>query len=68
MSGRAMSTAVSGLRDQQVMLDVIANNISNSGTIGFKRSRVTFKESFAVLLQALRVLRRPGRGQSAPGR
>lgn len=51
MSGRSMSTAVSGLRDQQVMLDVIANNIANSGTIGFKRSRVTFKESFAVLLQ-----------------
>lgn len=51
MSGRAMSIAVSGLRDQQVMLDVIANNISNSSTVGFKGSRMTFKESFAVLLQ-----------------
>lgn len=51
MSGRAMATAVSGLRDQQVMLDVIANNISNSGTTGFKRGRITFKESFAALLQ-----------------
>ena len=51
MSGRAMATAVSGLRNQQVMLDVIANNISNSGTTGFKRGRITFKESFAALLQ-----------------
>lgn len=51
MSGRSMSTAVSGLRNQQVMMDVIANNISNSGTMGFKRGRITFKESFAQLLQ-----------------
>ncbi len=51
MSGRAMATAVSGLRNQQVMMDVIANNISNSGTMGFKRGRITFEESFASLLQ-----------------
>lgn len=51
MSGRAMSTAVSGLRNQQVMMDVIANNISNSGTMGFKRGRITFEETFASLLQ-----------------
>ena len=51
MSGRAMATAVSGLRNQQVMMDVIANNISNSGTVGFKKGRTTFKESFAALLQ-----------------
>lgn len=46
-----MATAVSGLQNQQVMMDVIANNISNSGTTGFKRSRITFEESFAALLQ-----------------
>jgi flagellar hook protein FlgE len=51
MSGRAMSTAVSGLQNQQVMMDVIANNISNSGTNGFKKGRITFKEAFAQLLQ-----------------
>ncbi len=51
MSGRAMSTAVSGLRNQQTMMDIIANNISNSGTMGYKRSRITFEESFALLLQ-----------------
>lgn len=51
MSGRAMATAVSGLRNQQTMMDVIANNISNSGTMGYKRGRITFEESFALLLQ-----------------
>jgi flagellar hook protein FlgE len=51
MSGRALSTAVSGLRNQQVMMDVIANNISNSRTNGYKRGRITFEESFASLLQ-----------------
>jgi len=46
-----MATAVSGLRNQQVMMDVIANNISNSGTMGYKRGRITFEETFALLLQ-----------------
>jgi flagellar hook protein FlgE len=32
-------------------MDVIANNISNSGTTGFKRGRITFEETFAQLLQ-----------------
>ena len=51
MSQRSMYTAVSGLRAQQVKMDVIANNVSNSGTMGFKRGRITFEESFSVLLQ-----------------
>ena len=51
MSQRAMFTAVSGIRNQAVQMDVIANNIANSGTIGFKKSRMTFEESFALLLQ-----------------
>ncbi|MCE5249606.1 flagellar hook-basal body complex protein [bacterium] len=51
MPGQTMSTAVSGIRNQQVFMDVIANNISNSGTMGFKRGRITFEESFYQLLQ-----------------
>ncbi|MFC1606766.1 flagellar hook-basal body complex protein [Candidatus Latescibacterota bacterium] len=51
MPGRSMSTAVSGIRNQQVFMDVIANNISNSGTMGYKRGRITFEESFYQLLQ-----------------
>lgn len=51
MSQRALYTAISGIRNQAVYFDVIANNIANSGTMGFKRGRMTFEESFALLLQ-----------------
>ena len=51
MSQRAMLTAVSGIRNQAVQMDVIANNVANSGTMGFKKGRMTFEESFALLLQ-----------------
>jgi len=51
MSQRAMYTAVSGIRNQATYFDVIANNIANAGTMGFKRGRLTFEESFALLLQ-----------------
>lgn len=37
-------SGVSGLRNHQVMLDVIGNNISNINTVGFKGSRATFTE------------------------
>jgi len=51
MSQRSMYTAVTGIRNQNVYMDVIANNISNSGTVGYKRGRITFEESFSLLLQ-----------------
>lgn len=51
MSQRAMYTAISGIRNQQTAIDVIANNVANSSTIGFKKGRMTFKETYALLLQ-----------------
>jgi flagellar basal-body rod protein FlgG len=36
---RALWTAGTGMNVQQVNLDVIANNIANVNTNGFKRSR-----------------------------
>ncbi|MFC1512380.1 flagellar hook protein FlgE [Candidatus Latescibacterota bacterium] len=51
MSERAMYTAISGLRNQQVQMDIISNNIANSGTLGYKKGRTTFKETFSELLQ-----------------
>ena len=51
MSQRAMYTAISGLQNQQVQMDIISNNIANSGTLGYKKGRTTFKETFAELLQ-----------------
>jgi flagellar hook protein FlgE len=39
---RSLYSAISGLKNHQVKMDVIGNNISNVNTTGFKRSRVTF--------------------------
>lgn len=41
------STALSGLNASQTNLDVIANNIANSNTVGFKQSRVEFADVYA---------------------
>jgi flagellar hook protein FlgE len=41
---RALFTAVSGLRNHQVWLDVIGNNIANANTTGFKTSSVIFDD------------------------
>ena len=43
---RSMFSGVSGLRVHQTKMDVIANNISNVNTVGYKSSRVTFNEVF----------------------
>ena len=41
---RALWTAASGMRAQQLTIDVIANNLANVQTSGFKRSRVDFQD------------------------
>ncbi len=51
---RALNTAATGLEAQQLNVDVIANNLANVNTTGFKRSRA----EFADLLYAQ--LREPG--------
>lgn len=43
---RSMFSAVAGLSAHQMKMDVIGNNIANVNTVGFKSSRVTFKETF----------------------
>ncbi len=43
---RSMYAGVSGLRNHQIRMDVIGNNIANVNTIAFKSSRVTFQEVF----------------------
>jgi flagellar hook protein FlgE len=53
---RSMSLAISALRNHQVFMDVVASNISNVNTTGFKGSRISFQE---LLNQTLR-------GSSAP--
>lgn len=48
---RSMYAGVSGLNSHQQMMDVTGNNISNVNTIGFKSSRVTFKEMLSQTIQ-----------------
>jgi flagellar hook protein FlgE len=48
---RSLFAGVSGLRNHQIRMDVIGNNIANVNTTGYKASRVTFEEAFAQQLQ-----------------
>ena len=41
---RSLSIAKTGLDAQQAQLDVVANNLANVGTTGFKRSRAVFED------------------------
>ena len=49
---RALWTAASGMQAQQLTLDVVANNLANVQTAGFKRSRVDFQDLVYETLQA----------------
>jgi flagellar hook protein FlgE len=40
-----MFSAISGLKNHQIMLDVTANDIANVNTIGYKSARTTFADS-----------------------
>src|SRR2546423_3515834 len=48
---RGMFSAVSGLKTQQVMLDVAANDLANVNTVGFKGARTTFKDQLHRLMR-----------------
>ncbi|MBN4076258.1 flagellar hook-basal body complex protein [Gemmatimonas aurantiaca] len=52
----SLFAGVSGLRNHQVRMDVIGDNIANVNTIGFKASRVNFQEA---LVQTTRGAGRP---------
>jgi flagellar hook protein FlgE len=41
---RGMYSAVSGLKQHQVMLDVTSNNLANVNTVGYKGARTAFKD------------------------
>jgi flagellar hook protein FlgE len=47
---RSLFTGVSGVIAQQQYMDVIANNISNANTTGYKSNRITFADTFAATL------------------
>ncbi|MGH0033741.1 MAG: flagellar basal-body rod protein FlgG [Myxococcota bacterium] len=49
---RALYTAATGMNAQQIRTDAIANNIANSSTVGFKKSRAEFQDLFYETLRA----------------
>lgn len=49
---RSLYTAGTGMRAQETNISVIANNLANVSTVGFKRSRADFED---LLYQTLRV-------------
>jgi flagellar hook protein FlgE len=56
MAGSAFFTAANGLRNHQLRMDVVANNIANVNTAGYKGSNLVFSDVLSQLL----------RGASAP--
>ncbi|GAC1323684.1 MAG: flagellar basal body rod protein FlgG [Thermoleophilaceae bacterium] len=54
---RSMFAAISGLKSHQVMLDVTAADLANVNTVGYKGSRMSFRDSMSQL----------SRGGAAPG-
>src|SRR5262249_9608834 len=51
----SLRTSASGMLAQQRMIDVIANNLANVNTTGFKRSRVSFQDVLYATVRESRV-------------
>ena len=50
---KALNTAATGMAAQQTKVDVIANNLANVNTTGFKRSQIDFQDLiYSTLRQA----------------
>ena len=47
---RSLFAGISGLRANQLMLDVTGNNIANANTIGFKSSSTVFQDTLSQML------------------
>lgn len=58
---KSLYTTATGMKAQQTMVDMIANNIANVNTAGFKKSQASFEDLFYVTLQS------PGLAQSTGG-
>src|SRR5437588_1377219 len=51
MAITALHSAASGLRALSTRIDVVANNLANAETTGFKRSRVNFEDLMYLMLK-----------------
>jgi flagellar basal-body rod protein FlgG len=58
---RALWTAASGMQSQQLNIDVIANNLANVNTTGFKKSRPDFQD---LMYQNMKSVGAPSTGST----
>jgi flagellar hook protein FlgE len=49
---RALFAGLAGTMNNQTRLDIIGNNLANANTIGFKQSRVTFRDTYYQTLRS----------------
>lgn len=62
----SLRTSASGMQAQQRMIEVIANNLANVNTTGFKRSRVAFEDVLYETVQGARVVGEEGKETVGP--
>lgn len=63
---RSLFSAVSGMKNNQIKMDVISNNIANVNTTAFKAGRVRFQDIFSQTLQGATAPSTGGRGGINP--
>ncbi|MCL6477608.1 MAG: flagellar hook-basal body complex protein [Peptococcaceae bacterium] len=56
---RSLYSGVSGIRNHQVRMDVLSNNISNVNTTGYKASRTNFQDALSQTLRGGGARRNP---------
>ncbi len=59
---KSLSTAATGMTAQEKKMDVIAHNLANANTTGFRRSRLEFEEIFVERLRGAGTTRAQGAG------
>lgn len=63
---RSLYTAATGMEAQQLKMDVIANNLANSSTTGFKRVRAEFQDLLSETVVQATAAGPQGGGQPVP--
>ncbi len=63
---RSLYTAATGMEAQQLKMDVIAHNLANASTTGFKRTRPEFEDLLSETLQTAGASSPNGGSQPAP--
>jgi flagellar basal-body rod protein FlgG len=63
---RSLYTAATGMEAQQVKMDVIAHNLANTNTTGFKKSRAEFEDLLSETIRGAAPPNAQGGGSPAP--